>query len=170
MTPLGGSRGNLHRTARVCCHARRRGSRVAARGARMMLRGRQIALRRGASSTAQCRLERLRALRSLTDCAWRGGLPSVADNLAHSIQDDPQQDHDNNDAANEGAAAQCSSTGRSRVGRVGLGHWNTVMSMGHVHSCRSSLYSANTNVYNADSGWAIGRRRYANDVLYGVRR
>jgi hypothetical protein len=47
--------------------------------------------------------------------------------LAHPIQDDTQHDQDDRDAANKGAAAQCSSTGLSR-GRAQLSIGNAVTS------------------------------------------
>jgi hypothetical protein len=67
----------------------------------------------------------------------------VRDNLAHLVDDETQHDHDGDDAASDGAAAQCSSTGFSRVGRPRLSDGNTRSVGGSCAcSCRDLVLQA----------------------------
>jgi hypothetical protein len=50
------------------------------------------------------------------------------------VENDTQHDQDDHDAAENGAAAPCTTGRWSRVGRAGLRHRNTVVSVGHVRA------------------------------------
>jgi hypothetical protein len=63
-----------------------------------------------------------------------------------------------NDSADEGAAAPGNSTSPSRIGRAGLSHRNTVVSVGHV---RTSCARCSTGVpwFSSSPGVAAGQQR-----------
>ena len=60
---------------------------------------------------------------------------------SYSVENDTEHDQDDDDAAENGAAAQCTTGRWSRVGRAGLRHWNIVVSVGPLSArrCRRTL-------------------------------